>query len=168
MSKEGQTTITENQVTVYKIRRGNKTGSWADITLDNGRISISSDYGSWAYYWGSPGSSFKAFLISLNIDYFAGKVGESNHFDHLATITNLRKRIDEYAFGEENLKTSLLLEYKELINAHDENEFIAFMHRSENILTMEGYHPDVVRTISPSFQRFFDGPWQEFIKHLKK
>ena len=76
-------TTTRSTVECYKIR--SDRGLWADITIDAngkaGRVQIASDYGSWENYWGACGSEFKEFLCGLDIDYAAGKFGESKWFD---------------------------------------------------------------------------------------
>lgn len=63
----------------------------ADVFMrDNGRIFITSDYGDWSWKFCFHGK-FEDFILSLNTDYFAGKVSQSWYF--LAT----EKRIDKQA-----------------------------------------------------------------------
>jgi len=163
--------ITKEKIEVYKIR-GLKGGAWADITLDrgesSGRLQIASDYGNWSYYWGSCGESFNKFLCSLDIHYTAGKFGESDWFDHNATISNLVNRIDEYSEDYPDLKSVLLEELDNLKSAYDKDEFTHSMWNCDNILHMEGHQPDLIKDITPSFNQFWDKIWLGFVEHLKK
>jgi hypothetical protein len=64
--------------TVYKIRRTDRCGGWADITIrewpGGGSIDIQSDFGSYSHFWNSIGErSFRKFLASLDAGYFFGK-----------------------------------------------------------------------------------------------
>lgn len=55
-----------------------RPGEWATIIIrPNGQIFINSDYGDWCFWWNGFGKDFKQFLISLNSDYLASKLGSN-------------------------------------------------------------------------------------------
>src|SRR5665648_835244 len=92
-------TIEKTTVECYKIRH--KSGMyWADITIDSlgkqGRISISSDYGNYANFWGACGCEFKEFLTGLNLGYAAGKFGADRWFDLDATLKGYKRDLIEH------------------------------------------------------------------------
>jgi hypothetical protein len=164
-------TTTKSTVECYKIR--DQKGLWADITIDangkTGRLQIASDYGSWQHYWGSCGTTFKEFLISLGIDYVAHKFGEGNWFDLDKTIASLKNQIDEYTQYDtiDDLKNELLAELKileEEVSCKD--EFIHKMWDSPKLLEMSDQCPNLVTSISPQFKKFWDTLWQEFKRVL--
>ncbi len=166
--------ITKTQVECYKIRY-EKQDYWADITIDSGdnsgRLSISSDYGNWAYYWGSCGKSFKEFLISLNIHYCAGKFGCDRYFDSEATIKLYKRQILQErridCISQEEAR-EMFNEIKELDDCDDESYFIHKMFESHKLMRYYDGCPDIVKIISPSFKRFWDKPWKDFVDQLKK
>ena len=162
-------TITKCTVECYKIRKS--TGLWADINIDEeentGRIQIASDYGSWQYYWGPCGKSFKKFLIGLDIGYASGKFGESDWFDLDATIKYLKNRIDEYGFDDDE-KESVLNELNELTDVSCKEEFVHIVSNCDLIMNMEDGMPNMCKNISPTFKNFWETIWQVFINELKK
>lgn len=166
--------ITKTQVQCYKIRYPN--GSyWADITLDigdySGRISISSDYGNWANYWGSCGKDFKDFLCKIGIDYFAGKIGEDRFFDLEATLQMYKRNIihlrkmENISFNEAREMFDQIIELNE---ASCQQEFINMMFDRKSLIDLYDGCPDTVSTISPMFKRFWEKPWKDFIECLKQ
>jgi len=164
-------TIEKKQIESYKIRNTDGGFAWADITIDDsggknaGRIQIASDYGQWQNYWGACGTPFKKFLGQLDIHYAAGKFGTGNHFDHDATIKNLENRVDEYSEDYPELKSVLLEELDVLRDAYNMNEFEAQMWNCDNILSMEGHQPDIIKCVEPGFRRFWEEIWPSFIEH---
>lgn len=167
--------ITKTNVECYKLRLPGGD-YWADITLDSGenagRLSISSDYGHWANYWGACGKGFKEFLISLNIDYVASKIGESRYFDAPGTIKVYKEHILESrrsASIDAGDARNCFKEIKELESgSNDRNQFFHSMQDCDNLMKYFDYCPDSVECISPLFTRFWYGPWQAFIAELKK
>ncbi len=77
MTEDKPVRITETTATVYRIRNIRHAG-WADITLrewdGGGSFDCQSDYGNFAYVWGSIGDrNLREFLCGLNKDYFMKK-----------------------------------------------------------------------------------------------
>ncbi|NKI28242.1 hypothetical protein HCG49_16940 [Arenibacter sp. 6A1] len=139
---------------------------YLDYSENQGRLSISSDYGSWSFYWGACGIPFKEFLIGLDKHYVAGKFGEDKYFDLEKTISSLKDRINEYATDSYE-KKELKRELKTLKNSSNKEEFIRKMWNCDEILEMENNCPDLVETISPSFDNFWSKFWPIFINELK-
>lgn len=162
-------TIEKSIAELYKIRGTN--GSFANISLDysgkQGRISISTDYGVWSYYWGSCGCSFKEFLIGLNMEYAAGKFGEDKFFNHEATMNYLKSRIKENSEDKEHNR-KLKDELKSLVDCEDKSSFTAQMWNCSEIMKLEDYCPDLVTGISPGFKYFWENLWTKFIESLKQ
>lgn len=168
-----ETTITKTQVECYKIR--NASGIyWADIVLDSGddkgRISISSDFGTWSYFWGACGN-FKKFLIKINKEYLADKFNEDRHFDLIGTIKEYKNQIIDYRRNEGLDGETARKMWDELDLMHgmgSKHEFIDGMYQSENLCKLFDTGPDYIECISPRFQKFWDQIWPCFINELNK
>lgn len=164
--------LTKKQIESYQIRFEDSF-YWADINIDcdenSGRIQIASDFGDWQYYFGSCGKSFKNFLIGLDIDYLARKFGVDSVLDMDATVFNLRNKIVKYTqYENKESKTDLLEELQNLHDSSSESEFMCKLWNSDEILKMEYNSPDVVRTIDPTFKRFWNNIWNPFVLELEK
>ncbi|UAW08084.1 hypothetical protein Mx4_p85 [Myxococcus phage Mx4] len=63
----------------------------------DGYFSTVSDYGNYAYRWGSPGMEFRAFVANLEEDasYVCSKLGRSTWWDGAATVKGIREHILE-------------------------------------------------------------------------
>lgn len=180
--------ITKSTATIYKVRNVDDFG-WADITIDSGfsddgygsernhfRISISSDYGNWAYFWSHPGDNWRKFLCEVSIDYVAGKFGCDTWFDIDKTVEALKSRI--VADCRENRKvTHAARDAFEAIDAaasdfyRNRTAFEQQLIESVWVDYWRGYWYDnlsVIESISPQFKAFWQGPWQHFISELKK
>lgn len=161
-------TTEKTTVELYKIRGGN--GSYADITIDakdnTGRISISSDFGTWSYFWGACGEEFKPFLTGLDIDYAAGKFGENKWFDYEATMSGLKRRIGDY--GKTDLCDGLFSELNFLKGREEVGDFMATIRQCREIMELEDNMPDMVLTISPGFRKFWETLWKHFTFELRK
>ena len=166
--------ISKSKAEIYRIRNiENSWFAWADITIDenveSGRISISSDYGNWSYYWSSCGCSFKEFLCGVSIDYVAEKFRESHWFDQEATIQHLKHIIIEQRkqddLTEEEARSYYNLIETDLEHIQDQTVFEIALHQSELSQIDEWF--EVSTNISPSFNQFWENPWQAFISQLK-
>lgn len=162
--------VTKSLIECYKIKQNNNFG-WANIVVDamdeTGRIQIASDYGSWQYYWGSCGYSFKKFLIKLDQHYAANKFGEANWFDLEKTVERLKKRIKEYTSDKEERK-SLMNEINDLEQSSCKSEFEQKMWMCTKIMNMEDNCPEFSYSISPAFTMFWKEIWPVFIDVLQK
>jgi len=173
--KEGKFTIKKTTVECYKIRHESNS-YWADITVDanesTGRIQIASDFGSWENYWGACGKSFKSFLISLNIDYVAGKFGADKWFDEVATIKQFKREVLEYRKDDSITAEVARKIWNEIIDLEEvgsyENEFSMRLFNGEEIMRFYDYCPHLIRDISPLFRRFWNEIWPVFVEELKK
>ncbi|WP_281991224.1 hypothetical protein [Aquimarina aggregata] len=156
--------VSKSTVECYKIRCD--SFYWADITIDasgnQGRIQIASDFGNWQNYWSACGMPFKDFLKKLNIGYFASKVGADKWFDLDKTIEGLREHVNDYA-QDKDLKDGLKKELSYLELSDGKDEFIHKMYESNLLMDMTDQCPDMVYSIEPSFQRFWDELWPVFI-----
>jgi len=168
-------TIKKTKVECYKIR-DEKRGSWADITIDvtgdhSGRISISSDYGNYANYWGACGSGFKQFLIDLNIDYAADKFRADRWFDLDCTLNGYKRRVIECR-REGTLTTEsareIWDEIEELEDVSNESEFTATMWNQRKLMHFFDGCPDIDYGITPQFRRFWETVWPVFINELEE
>ncbi|WP_405329522.1 hypothetical protein [Leeuwenhoekiella sp. LLG6367-2.1] len=164
-----KTTISKKTIELYKIR--GEHGIYADISIDDsgnnaGRIQIASDYGSWENYWGACATSFKQFLIGLDIHYTAGKFGADRWFDLDATIESLKDQIKDYTRDKLELR-ELNSELSSLKNCSCKEEFIAVMQGCESLMDMTNHCPDLCTDISPAFKSFWLNLWPAFINELK-
>lgn len=171
---ETRYTISKSNVECYKLRH--ESGAyWADITIDSkgntGRIQIASDFGSWQHYWGACGKPFKEFLITLDIQYFARKVGEGKWFDFHKTILQykeyvLHERRKEFIEAD---KARKMFDEIKIIDENGEGGFMQVMYNDCPALMNEFDHcPDTRTDISPSFRKFWEMTWSVFIKMLKE
>lgn len=69
---------TEIKCKSYTLRE--ESGQWLGqiVITSDGMFSGVTDYGSMAFSWRSFGDDFRAFLVSLNVPYFGGKMYLSN------------------------------------------------------------------------------------------
>lgn len=161
-------TVTKTQIECVKI--AGTDDSWAMFTIDyignGGRITIASDCGNWSHSWRGAGKSFKAFLISLDIEYFAGKVGERNWFDQNKSIDELKARVIELIETRDERK-QLFFEIKKLDDHKTKDQFIMACFASDSLHKLWEAGPDIVTGISPSFKRFWADLWSVYIELLK-
>jgi len=168
-------TIKRTKVECYKIR-DEKRGSWADITIDvtgdhSGRISISSDYGNYANYWGACGSGFKQFLTDLNIDYAADKFKADNWFDLDKTLIDYKNQVIDCRRNESitaEKAREIYDEIKELESCSHESEFIVTIQNQDELMKFFNYQPNLSHDITPQFRRFWKVIWPVFINELEK
>lgn len=68
-----------------------------DFGEGKGKIIVDSyGYGASSHYWGAMGSDLKEFIVSINSDYFAGKLSRSEYvFSGKATAREVRRYIRE-------------------------------------------------------------------------
>jgi len=94
-------------VDVYSVRN---RGEWATIVVrewsdqredgseqHRGEILINSTFGSWAHYWGAPGTRFRRFLLGLDFGYAFGKfMGLAlEQYDGDASMAGLQRKVIE-------------------------------------------------------------------------
>lgn len=97
-----------------------------------GKITVSDPWmGAFTYSWGAMGSKIEEFLMTINSDYFAGKLcRESYVFDAKTSVKNIRKYIRAelkydlpyYKFPE--LQKELREELRSLEECSSSNEFV--------------------------------------------
>lgn len=181
--------VTKKPITLYKIRHDDTSSAgWADIAIDDHyrkarhsiqnsfRISISSDYGSWSYYWSHPGECWREFLLSVDIGYAAKKFDAHSYFDMEASIKQMKNRIiDRRRAGACKQKARdawIALECVEDECIQDSNLFCA------EIVTMDDWvdfwNGDLldeivtIKSIDPLFRAFWDTAWQIFLDQLRQ
>ena len=155
--------ITKSKAEIYRIS-GLQYGGWADITIDegdkSGRLSISSDWGNWAYGWHSYGRSFKEFLCGLDIHYTAKKMGQANYFDFDATIKAWKREVIEAREG-------WAIDAKEARELYDQIKVMEFdgtsleevkgtLWREEKLLDFFHSMPTIITDIEPAFKNFWE------------
>lgn len=157
----------ENSITRLQIEN-------ADVFLENlgsgkGKITILDTHmGAYANYWGAMGESLESFIISINSDYFAKKLGKNLFsFCPKSTVKNLRKAIKEELHWWEDISAQKRLreciKYLELCSSVD--EFIRLcitipesLHVLELTLNEEAEFRSRIKDI------FESEPW-EYIEH---
>ncbi len=167
-------TVEKSTVECYKLRMPDGM-YYADITIDcegkAGRISIASDFGNWSTYWGSAGPSFKEFLLEINMDYFASKVGEDNKLNFERTIFGYKRLIRELR-REENIGQQTAREMYDALDDMEEFDteeaFCNEMYRHKALHELIDGYPDVITEVGIGFRRFWDGPWKIFKEEIKK
>jgi hypothetical protein len=162
--------IEKTTVECYKIRH--ESGMyWADITIDvtsdrSGRISISSDYGNYANYWGACGRGFKQFLIDLNLEYTADKFGADRWFDLESTLKTYKNRVLEIRKEERmgaDVAREIWTQIQELEDCSNISEFEARMWDKSKLMWMYDHCPDINYDITPQFKKFWKTVWPIFI-----
>ena len=167
--------ITKTAIQSYKIR-GAKHGAWADITVDegvkSGRLSISSDYGDWQYYWGACGCSFKEFLTGVGKCYVAGKFRADNHLDMKSTAKRWREQILEYRYDESLNRQEARELWQQVKRMEDEcgrmDDLLEAFHENQELLKFLDYDPSPNTTYDPSFDQFWEVLWTVFVDEIQK
>jgi len=167
--------IEKTTVECYKIRH--ESGMyWADITIDvtgdrSGRISISSDYGNYANYWGACGGGLKKFLTEINRGYAADKFGADKWFDLDETLKKYKEHV-LFSRREQHIKAErardIFNEIKELEGCSGESEFVSQMWNSIELMRFFDGCPEMERTTTPQFRKFWDTVWPIFINAIKQ
>lgn len=101
MSESNKVIIDKKETQTYTLR--GEYGLWAKINLEYGptsvNVMISSDYGSYDYWWGATGSNPKAFLTRIDMYYtmkkLMGGYDATQEPDHESTIRSIKKKIIE-------------------------------------------------------------------------
>jgi hypothetical protein len=171
--EKSEFTIDKTTVECYKIRH--RSGMyWADINVDSmgtkGRISIASDFGKYSYFWGACGCSFKEFLMDLPMEYAADKFDADRWFDLEATISSYKRNVLESRRSEDidaELARSIYDEIKDLQQCSNENEFTGMMWNQHCLMQYYDNCPELYRTMTPLFRRFWENVWPVFIDQLK-
>lgn len=167
--------ITKKVVECYQLRGVNQSSGWADITIDaagsRGRVSISSDYGSYQNYWNSCGKPFKKFLLDLNMEYAADKFGADRHFDHAGTMEIYRLSVLERRRSEGISKEKARKvwdEIKSLNTCWYEEDFKSKLNECSNLLAYFDWCPEFSRGVTPRFKKFWKECWLVLCEELKK
>jgi hypothetical protein len=174
MTQEIIPIITETTVVCYKLRNL-RNGNFANFTLDiengksGGRVSISSSYGDFSYYWSAPGDDLKAFLCSLNIEYAADKFDQDRWFDADATVKGFKQTILESRrfqsidrkFAKECWDAVKDLAY------YDKDEFYTLLGDERDLMRLFDGCPPIEYDISPQFKRFWTEAWLVMMKHFQ-
>jgi hypothetical protein len=153
--------VSKKKIDLYQLRDSKGEFCWADIAIDSGfdksgdrernwfRISISSDYGEWAYFWSHPGDNWREFLCKVSMDYVAGKFDCDRYFDLEATVRSLKQDVINWRKDKECGKDAAREAFDAIETAKSDrvNNEIAF----QDYLSEQSGWADL---------------WGEFIKHL--
>ena len=174
--EKSEFTIEKSKVECYKIRHPQTGMYWADITLDvmgsKGRISISSDFGNYANFWGACGSGgFKKFLTEIDRYYAADKFGADKWFDLDHTLKYYKEQV-LFCRREGHIKAEkardIFDEIKEMEGCSSESEFVSQMWNSTELMRFFNGCPEMSRNITPQFRKFWKTVWPVFIDQLKQ
>lgn len=166
--------VTKTTCELYKLR-GLPHMGWADISIDaaeeHGRISVSSDYGNFANFWSHCGGPFKPFLASLDIGYFAGKIGMNKWFDHDKTMKSLRSDVLGWR-KEKTIDKDLAREFwdklEELQYEGNEHAFCNIAYNCDPLWARyDACDFPLYYTIDPMFRNFWENCWPVFLKALE-
>lgn len=174
MLKDLTYTLTKSTVECYKLRDKTSGMYWADITIDaketTGRIQIASDFGSWQNYWGACGCSFKEFLTKLDMEYFAGKVGESHWFDFDKTILQYKGYVLHERRNDliESCEARKMFDEIKSLDEGGRDGFTQIMYNDcPTLMRQFDYCPDTHTSVSPQFRKFWETAWKAFVIELK-
>lgn len=178
--------ITKSKIDVYKIRQPDGFG-WADIAIDAGwlessrdkqncfRISISSDYGNWAFFWSHPGKCWRKFLISIDMHYAANKFDASKWFDIEATARHLKAAIARKERARGEVTKAAREAFSEIELAEEEyhnSKDLFFRHLAES--EWQEYwgeywldQLEMITSVDPRFNTFWREIWPAFTDELK-
>lgn len=86
------------EATIHQYRLRGERGQWvADVVMrSDGYFSTVSDYGNYAYWWGSPGMEFRRFVAKLEgqNDYVCSKLSRrGDWYDAAGTLKAIKQRI---------------------------------------------------------------------------
>ena len=180
--------INKKKIDLYELRDPKGDFCWADIAIDSGfsesgdrlrnwfRISISSDYGNWTYFWSHPGSNWRKFLCKVSVDYVAGKFGCDRWFNMDKTIEWKKQEIIEYRKDRCCTKEAAREAWDVVVEASDEcyndsrtlQEYLAHNSNWTDLWGGDYWDAlDVCTEIDPGFRQFWDTTWQGFIGQLQ-
>jgi hypothetical protein len=170
--------ITKSKIVQYKIRFSNNT-HWANIALDiaenkkSGRISISSDFGSWSNYWTGSGNCFLDFLCQMKNDmyYFAGKINEDRYIDINETLSSWKGIILQNRRTERidaNRAKKLIDEIKVLESEATYSTFQLLINKSYELMNFFDGIPETHTTVSPNFKKFWEIIYVPFCDFLQQ
>ena len=171
--------IVKNTTETYSLR-GDKC-LWAKINLDINQqsvnVMISSDYGSYNYYWTHCGISPKKFLISLDMHYAMKKLmgGTDNLYqpDWESRSVSLKKIIIEARRDNRLSKDEAKKAWREIVDImHDSNDENLYYERiwhhelaDKLFYDMEDIPADT--KLKSSVTDFWEDIWIPFTKYLK-
>lgn len=180
--------ITKKKIDLYHLRDPDGRKPWADIAIDSGfaksnghlrnwfRISISSDYGDWTYFWSHPGACWRKFLAKISMAYAAGKFGCDRWFDLEATDRWMKYDIVQRRRQGDCTKQEARDAWEALQAACDDccdnartyQEILANDRRWHGIWCGDWADALTVRfDTDPSFKSFWETTWQDFIGQLQ-
>ena len=176
--------VTEEPTVTYKVRSDVAGSSgWADITLrewdGGGSFVCQSDYGEFAYVWGSIGDqTLREFLCGLDKQYFFAKVRTSDYmvYSHKRTIECLKGEILR-ARKEQELDAEQARECwnaAKHIDAMGTSEGIEFFNGVEESCLCETLYQcdlsyvEIRQEYNPMCDMFWDRVWPHITKHWKE
>jgi hypothetical protein len=170
--------ITKKLTETYTLR--GEQSLWAKINLEYGEksvnVMINSDYGSYAYYWGSTGENPKSFLCNISKHYTMLKFAGENIYeaDWEKRLERIYKEIEYKLKEKEITKEEAIIakkEAKKIIN-YGTSEDIYFKEMMENEYLEKIFYdfeiiPEDIK-IKSTVDMFWENIWIPFINELKK
>ncbi len=122
-----------NPITRFYEFRPGKNGYARFWITDDGCLTCITDYGNYAYWWGSPGCEFREFLTSCGTDYVANKLGGGREFDGEQTVENIKDCILRRRRELRLTRYEARREWEELPGScfDSSDDFAHWMHRTK-------------------------------------
>lgn len=174
---ENEVTFTKSPAAETYTLRWTKKSWWAVITIDtsNGIFMVMSDFGSYNYRWGSPGKSFKEFLIGLEKDpsYLLKKIS-SMEFDPEGTlkqfIADAKKGRDDETISPLQYEEIEAIIFKLQHGGNSSHEYQAALMNSDAVGTLYGYDLSCYASCQRypyEAKAFVEHIYPEFVRILK-
>lgn len=173
--------VSKRLIEQYVLRGDRGAADYADISIGPSaegwyRLSISSDYGNWGNSWPIRElEDFKKFIVDLDLQYFAGKVGAEDHFDLEGTISELEAMVQhfrtEWSENEEGVDWDIinkeLHDVKMAANRADYESVVQYICiELKKIIPLECF--PFRETINPGLRAFWEKIWPHFVSELKQ
>lgn len=153
---------------MYKLKSAAPFAPWARIWItDDGCFTAISDYGNFGYWWGSPGSEFRKFLISADAGYVENKLADGRkEIDALATSDTVKREILDRRRRKTITRVCARSEWDLMLSVDWESECerCGWYFNATSLGEME----DVLRYTPPrQLQAFMKNLWPLFLDQLR-
>lgn len=169
-------TLAKARVYTVRMRGPRRHWGWATATIREwprgGQIDVQSDFGNYAYAWGSIGNMpLRKFLTELDFDYFMNKSAKGYRvFDEDASRRRIKAEIfDSLRRGDIDRATAH--EWRDELDDIDccgsEQVFADRVMACDFFYKLWDDYPSLVMRDSAQARAFWDGPWKALCGHWK-
>jgi hypothetical protein len=171
--------VTKSTIEKWHIRRPN--GWWCgNFLFDNinGELCIHSDWGNWAFRWGSMGEGMdlKKFIVSCNTGYLMSKFAnpsEIDWFDFDATIKELKKEVLKLRRNSDLDEEPARDCWSEIADFDEVNSAAHYWEKFYSTSHLKGLYYDhyaipCVTDYHPRLRAFMREGWPLFISAIKE